>query len=875
MFEYGSQVMHPSFGVGTVELDRGTVVIVRFSHGLEVVEPGELEARLSAFQALEQSRFSPSLLVVSKVQALCIQAIQDQWGVFSRSKIALLPHQLWVCRKVLEQWPTRWLVADDVGLGKTVEAGLILWPAIAKGLARRILILCPASLVEQWHERLKGMFDLRFMPYLPEMDRPGGDFWDTHPYVVASLQTLRDNKAKRHERMLEAEPWDLVLVDEAHHLNADEQSGATLGYRLVSKLNDHHKIKSMVFFTGTPHRGKDYGFLALLKLLKPEEFEPARPLSSQLPKLKGVMIRNNKQNVTDLKGVKLFKPPVVRSVTYAYSDPEREFYDTLTEFICTGKAYASTVGQSGGQTIMLVLITMQKLASSSVAAIRKALERRLERLPAEQHPVRRSRASVLPLDDLEEEDVLLEDLSDVPPEVILMEDEERWLRQLLHLARQVTVETKITRILDALTSDFQGRTVLFFTEYKATQALLMGALMEHFGEGSVAFINGEGRAEGVQGKTLFMTRTQAAEQFNTGQVRFLVSTEAAGEGIDLQKNCHTLVHVDLPWNPMRLHQRVGRLNRYGQQKQVDVLTLRNPETVESRIWDKLNEKIRSIMRAFGSAMDEPEDLLELVLGMTRPSFFSEIFSEAILVKEDSLGQWFDAKTSRFGGEGAVDVVQQLVGNSARFDFGEIEGNFPQFDLPDLMPFMRNLLTWNRRQIREEESGWSFKTPDLWLDPPGLQSRYDDLHFTRTAPEARQVLGFGHTLLHRALDQATEAEASVGVLEDSLEHPLLVFRVQDELTGQQRTAPFRILGVELQASPTLLSDTEVLSRVNLLPSRTLKRELGAAGANGHLVLTRLNEALDLVKTQDFPFGRPIVELVAVLLPATSNDRKDAP
>src|SRR5206468_1272086 len=146
--------------------------------------------------------------------------------------------------------------------------------------------------------------------------------------------------------------------------------------------------------------------------------------------------------------------------------------------------------------------------------------------------------------------------------------------------------------------------VLFFTEYKATQSLLMSELMRRFGDDCVSFINGENRADEVQDvngqmRALRQTRETAAELFNEGRVRFLISTEAGGEGIDLQERCHSLVHVDLPWNPMRLHQRVGRLNRYGQKKRVDVITLRNPETVEARIWDTLNLKIENIMRAFG------------------------------------------------------------------------------------------------------------------------------------------------------------------------------------------------------------------------------------------------------------------------------------
>ena len=134
----------------------------------------------------------------------------------------------------------------------------------------------------------------------------------------------------------------------------------------------------------------------------------------------------------------------------------------------------------------------------------------------------------------------------------------------------------------------------------------MSVLQLEFGTGCVAFINGNGRVDGVRdagGRPRTMTgdRASAAEAFNEGRVRFLVSTEAGGEGIDLQENCHTLIHVDLPWNPMRLHQGVGRLNRYGQTQRVEVLALRNPDTVEARIWEKLDEKVGRIMRSLGLA----------------------------------------------------------------------------------------------------------------------------------------------------------------------------------------------------------------------------------------------------------------------------------
>src|SRR5262249_6602668 len=151
---------------------------------------------------------------------------------------------------------TRWLVADDVGLGKTIEAGLILLPLISRGALRRLLILCPASLVEQWQYRMRTMFGIRLTAHTSEADTPKADFWNTHNQVVASVQTLRllftekasksrPNKQDRRQRLLEADAWDMVLVDEAHHLNADEDAGPTLGYKLIEGLLDANRLGSM------------------------------------------------------------------------------------------------------------------------------------------------------------------------------------------------------------------------------------------------------------------------------------------------------------------------------------------------------------------------------------------------------------------------------------------------------------------------------------------------------------------------------------------------------------------------------------------------------------------------------------------------------
>ena len=166
-FHRNAVVRHPRFGSGQVMLDHGDSVVVRFDHGIEECLSVDLELVEALADRVAAGHLDTALHVVTRILGECIRSVNDAWGVFSRSRIALLPHQLWVCKRVLESWPTRWLVADDVGLGKTIEAGLILTPLLSSGRVRRLLILAPASLVDQWQVRLREMFDIRISIYVP------------------------------------------------------------------------------------------------------------------------------------------------------------------------------------------------------------------------------------------------------------------------------------------------------------------------------------------------------------------------------------------------------------------------------------------------------------------------------------------------------------------------------------------------------------------------------------------------------------------------------------------------------------------------------------------------------------------------------------
>ncbi|QDZ39825.1 DEAD/DEAH box helicase [Euhalothece natronophila Z-M001] len=901
MDEYnrGDQVSHSQYGNGEVIVDNGETVVVRFEQGIEECPKSRLSPLQSLTEAIVASQWHNPQETIAHTQALAIRSVNDMWGVFSLAKIKLLPHQLWVCRKVVQKLPARWLIADDVGLGKTIEAGLILWTLLSKNAIKRVLILCPASLVEQWQERLRTMFDIRMTRYTTEADTPKSDFWQTHSQVIASLPTLRKDHRNRHQRLFEAEPWDLVIVDEAHHLNADEQTGPTLGYNLMHRLiHEHQKVKSAVFFTGTPHRGKHYQFFSLLKLLRNDLFDPISATSSptelqtQMKNLHLVMLRNNKQLVTDMMGKKLFSPVRVSSETYSYSAEEEAFYTKLTDFIVSGKAYASGLSIVNQKAVMLILTCMQKLASSSVTAIRSALEKRLDKITQKREQLQKAKNQKAIIEEFEDEEnidsdelnKLEEEIFELSLKVDLMEDEKPKLEELIEAAKLVKKETKIDKILEILETRFINRHVIFFTEYKATQSLVMSALISRYGSNCVTFINGDERVEKVveengKVKARVEKKERAAERFNSGEAQFLVSTEAGGEGIDLQENCHSLIHVDLPWNPMRLHQRVGRLNRYGQKYPVEVISLRNPDTVETRIWDKLNEKIDNITESLKQVMDEPEDLLQLVLGMTSPKLFREVFSEAEQHKEN-LNQWFDSKTATFGGQDAVKTVKDLVGSCEKFDFQQVSPLLPQVDLPELQPFFETMLQLNKRRIVRSDQGLSFITPEPWLVDPAIRERYEDLHFDRNCQNKRKVnylLGVGHHLMNQALNQALDLSSCVTQL-NQLKEIIVVFQIFDRVTSTQSNVQQVVAGIKVDPdnhqNKELLKDWELLKILNEQIEKLDKTgHANSPSINTDQILKLLEDAKYYFTTQwdilDLPFEFPKAQASMLLYPSKST------
>lgn len=869
--ESDSTVMHAVHGQGKVMMIDADTAVVRFTHGIEQVFSAELTNVPSVAEAIAGSSISSSLEVVLKVQAEAIASVNDAWGVFTRSRIALLPHQLWVCHRALQGWPIRLLIADDVGMGKTIEAGLVLWPLLASRRVQRVLIMAPARLIEQWQQRLKSMFDIRAAIYHTDLDTARADFWGIHQIVVASLPTLRADNKGRHDRLLDAPAWDMVIVDEAHHLNADEGENRTLGFDLLDRLQLAGKVESCVLFSGTPHRGKDYGFWSLMSLVDRDVFGPRKDPGLMLAALPRYLIRNAKQKATDIQGRPLFQPLRQFPETFVYTPPEEAFYRLMSEFIVAGKAYASSLTSTEGGQIMLVLIALQKLASSSIAAVVAALKTRQDRLSRE---ASQSRAELdLPSVDSEDESdraLAAWARNSKRAQLQLMEDEGIHLDELIRSGELIVEETRVQKVIEVVRRRFPDESVLMFTEYKRTQALTVSALMAEFGQHSVGFMNGDDRLDNVKlpdGRIAQLSRRRedTCDAFNEGRIRFLVSTEAGGEGIDLQQNCSALIHVDLPWNPMRLHQRVGRLNRYGQKRPVSVVSLRNPDTVESMIWEKLEMKLASIMRSVGTAMDEPEDLLQLVLGMSGEGIFNQLFANASSVPREKLDSWFDEVTGTLGGASAISAVSNLVGHAESFDLSALK-DVPPVDLPDLLPFFQNLLVFNHRRPKVSGLALSFKTPDEWLTSHAIRRNYDNLLFDRNLPKGHgDLMGVGHPLMEKALQQASRLHGVFCVVE-GLDAPLQIIAVSNRVTntlGASRRLLFGITGNS--GNLRLLKDWEVLRKLgSCLPRSEPEPGLGARVEQARVWLEEAAaETSKLMKDEVMRFSSIHVVHVAML------------
>lgn len=446
-----------------------------------------------------------------------------------------LPHQLETAKQVVENMNGKAILADEVGLGKTIEAGLILKEYMIRGLVKKVLILVPASLVTQWAQELNSKF------YIPAVTQRKSYVWEQCDVVVSSIDTAKRNP---HREIIYKQDYDLIIIDEAHKL----KNNKTKNYEFVQNL----KKKFCLLLTATPIQNRIEEIFNLVSLLKPghlgnetvfyEKYKrDSRSLNDDqhLKELVNkVMIRNRRADT----GIEWTKRHV-ETIPIEFTKSERDLYDSILELKNEGDWV---------QTSSFSVMTLQREACSSREAVFYTLKNMLHK---KENPTQAYQEQI------------------------------NFLIKKVETVEQNSKAVKALELIQKINDK-----VIIFTEYRATQLYLQWYLKQH-GISSVPFRGGFKRGKKDWMRELFQKHAQV-----------LIATEAGGEGINLQF-CNHIINFDLPWNPMRLEQRIGRIHRLGQEKDVMIYNFAIKDTVEEHILKLLYEKIDLFERVIGELDD--------------------------------------------------------------------------------------------------------------------------------------------------------------------------------------------------------------------------------------------------------------------------------
>lgn len=525
----------------------------------------------------------------------------DPLYAVSVSQIHPLPHQIEAVYYHLLKTPRlRFLLADDPGAGKTIMAGLVLKELKQRGLVERTLIVVPGHLKDQWLREMREKFHEHFVP----VDRGvaeafwGRNVWQEYPQVVTSIDYAKQDEVLAS---LRESTWDLIIVDEAHKMAAYRYGAKvekTERYRLGEVLSQNANY--LLFLTATPHRGDPENFRLFLDLLEPGLFANVSTLAEATASGENpLFLRRLKEDLKDFNGTPLFPPRQVHTVKFSLSEPEKELYNAVTEYV--QRHYQKALAKDKRNVTFALLILQRRLASS-VRAVRQSLERRRKRLNEllqkgiilqERDYIDEERLEDCPDAEREQiEDDLLEKLTSAETLEELRQEIDK-LDELIVLARKAErqeIETKLNELRKVMEEGHlqaNGEKLLIFTESRATLEYLKEKL-KAWGY-SVTTIHG--------GMTLDERIASEKRFWNEAQV--MVATEAAGEGINLQC-CWLMVNYDIPWNPNRLEQRMGRVHRYGQRKEVHIYNLVAQDTLEGKVLLRLFEKLERIREQMGS-----------------------------------------------------------------------------------------------------------------------------------------------------------------------------------------------------------------------------------------------------------------------------------
>ncbi|MDF2669920.1 MAG: polymerase-associated helicase-like protein [Paenibacillus sp.] len=496
----------------------------------------ELEMR--ALKNGPWDNFTQYQLAYEAEQSGLVENFEDLQCLNHITHIKPLPHQIDTAKKVLFEMRGRAILADEVGLGKTIEAGLILKEYLIRGLVRKILILVPASLVLQWVRELNQKFSISAIAQKKEY------MWEQYDVVVASMDTA---KREPHRGIVTNLDYDMLVIDEAHKLKNKQTSN----YKFVTEL----RKKYCLLLTATPIQNDLSELYNMITLLKPGQLGGANHFSSnyvvdkRVPKnedrlqfeLSKIMIRNRRGD-----GDMNFTKRVVKNIPLTLSTEEMALYQGVCDFV---KVRYKDAEGTGDFSSMLSLVTLQREVCSSRDAVFITLVNMFKKTE-EESPIRAR------------------------------------IWELVELIKSIKANTKAEKTLEIIRGLEVGEKVIVFTEYRASQEYLLKFLKEN-NVLAVSYRGGMNRGKKDWMMDLFRNRAQV-----------MVATEAGGEGINLQF-CHNIINFDLPWNPMRVEQRIGRIHRLGQTENVNIFNLSTKGTIEEHILSLLHEKINMFELVIG------------------------------------------------------------------------------------------------------------------------------------------------------------------------------------------------------------------------------------------------------------------------------------
>ena len=527
------------------------------------------------------------------------------------SGIIPLPHQLHVLNRAMETNNIRYILADEVGLGKTIEAGMIIRELKSRGLVSRILVVCPTGLVTQWASEMQEKFHEKFQVILPsDYDTirrltDNDDVYGQFDQVISPMDSIKpiekhagwsEEKIEKYneERIYSIinSGWDLIIIDEAHRVAGS--SGEVARYKLGNLLAQASPY--LLLLSATPHNGKTEPFLRLIRLLDADAFPNAKSIVRE--QVAPFLIRTEKREAIDNNGNLLFKNRITHLVTISWDERnnlQRELYEMVSSYVA--KTYNKALrNRKKNMCLIFLLIIMQRMVTSSTAAIRQSLERRLNVLLEQRTCVGNLREE--DLDELNIEDGVEDALEAISLDMELEIEE---LKQIISLAKQAQFQNQDAKVepllneIDAILSEDRTQKVIIFTEFVATQTYLQELLVNR--GYTVTILNGGMSID---------ERNAAMQEFKTSTSIF-ISTDAGGEGLNLQF-ANIIINYDLPWNPMKIEQRCGRVDRIGQQRDVHIYNFIVGETVENRVREVLEEKLSVILKEMG--VDKYSDVLD-------------------------------------------------------------------------------------------------------------------------------------------------------------------------------------------------------------------------------------------------------------------------